>query len=89
MNGEESKAKEVWDKTLQIIDLLFSIDDFLLEKFFDIESDEMLDDKIEVLTALKNGKNPEDIPKYYDVLELYPRDGYDGATGLYTETMWD
>ena len=35
----------------------------------------MLDEKIEVLTALKEGRKPSEIPKYYDILELYPEEG--------------
>ncbi len=34
---------------------------------------DMLDDKIEVLEALKSGTPPAEIPKYYDVLENYPK----------------
>ena len=39
------------------------------------DSEEMLDDKIEVFTALAKGKKESEIPKFYDVLELYPKDG--------------
>lgn len=63
------------EKKIKIFELLASIDDLLINKFFDVESDEMLDEKIEVLTALANGKKPIEIPKYYDILELYPKDG--------------
>ena len=34
----------------------------------------VLDEKIEVLTALKNGKKPEEIPKYYAILEKFTPD---------------
>ena len=63
------------EKMLKIFELLARVDDLLIHKFFDIESDKMLDEKIEVLTALANGKKPSEIPKYYDILELYPKDG--------------
>ena len=43
----------------------------------------LLDEKIEVLTALKDGKQIADIPNFYDILELYPK-GDDG-----TSTHWD
>ena len=59
-------------KKLKIMDLLFEVDDALFKQFFDVESDKMLDEKIEVLTALSKGVLPADIPKYYNVLELYP-----------------
>lgn len=63
------------EKMLKIFELLPQVDDLLINKFFDLESDKMLDEKIEVLTALANGKKPSEIPKYYDILELYPKDG--------------
>ena len=44
-------------------------------QFFDLDSDELLDEKIRVLTALKDGKQIADIPNFYDILELYPKDG--------------
>ena len=57
------------------MDLLFDVADYEVSKFFDMESDKMLDEKIEVLTALKEGKPIKDIPKYYDILELMPKNG--------------
>lgn len=44
-------------------------------QFFDIESEALLDEKIEVLEAIKAGKSIEEIPKFYDVLELMPKEG--------------
>lgn len=70
--AETIKKKEL------IADLLFDVDCYEVSKFFDIESDELLDDKIEVLTALSEGKTISEIPKFYDILELMPEDG-----------MWD
>lgn len=64
------------DKKIKILELLSQVYDPMLE-FFDIDSDKMLDDKIEVLTDLVNGKTISQIPKFYDVLELYPKDMWD------------
>lgn len=66
------------EKKLKILELLSEVSEPFLQ-FFDVDSDEMLDDKIEVLTALKEGKTISEIPKFYDVLELYPPEG----------EMWD
>ena len=63
------------EKKIRIMDLLFDIDDTIFKQFFDIDSDEMLDKKIEVLEKLANGVVPADIPEYYEVLELYPKQG--------------
>lgn len=65
------------EKKLKIYNLLFEIDDDLVRRYFDTDSDEMLDEKIEVLTALSEGKKIIDIPKYYDVLELLPKGMWD------------
>jgi hypothetical protein len=65
--------REYIEKKSKILDLLFEVDNYEVSQFFDVESDKMLDDKIEVLEALKKGKPIAEIPKFYDVLELYPR----------------
>ena len=67
------------EKILQIHELIMDVDDVLVSQFFDLESEELLDTKINVLTQLKNGVPPTDIPEYYSILELYPEDGQ----------MWD
>lgn len=66
--------RELIEKRAKILDLLFEVDCYEVSKFFDADSDKMLDDKIEVLTALKEGKTIAEISKFYDVLELYPKD---------------
>lgn len=58
---------------IKIFELLAKVNDSLVEQFFDVESEKLLDEKIEVLTALANGKKPNEIPNYYKVLELYPK----------------
>lgn len=46
-------------------------------KYFNTESEELLDEKIEVLTAIKQGKKIKDIPNFYKVLEDLPEDMWD------------
>lgn len=67
------------EKTIKIMKLLIEVDNHLIDLFFDLDSDELLDEKIEVLTALKDGVVPADIPNFYKVLELMPDD----------DTLWD
>ena len=62
------------EKKLIIMDLLTILDEPFL-KFFDINSNKNLDLKIKVLTELKEGKKISEIPEFYDVLELYPKEG--------------
>lgn len=68
-------------KMIQVMELYAEVMyiDELVSMFFDLDSEEMLDLKIEVLTQLKNGVPPDNIPEYYSILELYPADGQ----------MWD
>ena len=44
-----------------------------LKQYFDTNSLKLIDEKIEVLTALRNGATISDIPNYYNILELYPK----------------
>ena len=67
------------EKWLKVMELLPQVDDPMVHAFFDTDSEELLDEKIEVLTALIEGKTPSEIPKYYDILELKPDD----------DTHWD
>lgn len=76
MKDNMSKEKyEIESKKYQINDLLMEVTFSPFEQFFDLESNQLLDEKIEVLTALKEGKQISDIPNFYNILELYPKDG--------------
>ena len=69
------EEKELVDKKMKISMLVVNSDDNLVYKFFDDESDEMLDLKLDVLTKLANGKRNEvSNEDYYKILELYPKD---------------
>lgn len=61
------------DKKGKIIDLLMQINDPILLEFFDIESDEMLDEKIEILQRCANGENIMEIGIH--ILEKMPENG--------------
>ncbi len=69
------EEKELVDKKVKISMLLVNSGDYLVYRFFDEESDEMLDLKLDVLTKLANGKRSEvSNEDYYKILELYPKD---------------
>lgn len=61
------------DKKGEIINLLMQINDPVLFEFFDIESDEMLDEKIEILQRCVNGENIMEIGVH--ILEKMPNNG--------------
>ncbi len=86
LSKEES---EIAIKKARVNDLWMESINFppMLRQFFDLESDKLLDEKIEVLTALKEGKAISDIPDFYDVLELYPKE--QEKDGIRTEAIWD
>ena len=60
---------------LKIFDLYTKFDNMLVNKFFDFQSEELLDEKIEVFTDLADGKKESEISNFYLVLERYPKDG--------------
>lgn len=62
------------EKRLRIMDLLFEVSDPNFKQFFDFDSYDMLDEKIEVLEKLASGTPPAEIPNYYKVQEKYPKD---------------
>ena len=62
------------EKIIKIFNLFIGVTDLLFIEFFDLNSDKMLDEKIEVLKQLNKGVSPMDIKNYYKVLELYPKD---------------
>ncbi|WP_251210135.1 hypothetical protein [Acetatifactor aquisgranensis] len=68
--------RELIEKGVKVRELFNEVDfPPMLTQFFDLDSDRLLDEKIEVLTALKEGKQISDIPNFYTILELYPKDG--------------
>lgn len=60
------------EKKFTIATLLFDVQDTLVARFFDEDSNNMLDEKIDVLTKLREGIPPAEIPNYYDILEKNP-----------------
>ncbi len=77
--GMSQEESEIAIKKAKIDDLLMKVNFVPFEQFFDSNSDKLLDEKIKVLTALQEGRTISDIPNFYDILELYPKDG----------TYWD
>jgi hypothetical protein len=67
-------TRELLFKKFIVDELHIEIHDDLM-RYFDFESYELLDLKIEVMTAVKDGKVPADIPRYYEIFELLPPEG--------------
>lgn len=66
------------EKEIRLNELLCYLADFpMLIKYFDIESDKLLDEKIEVLEKVKEGKKIDEIPNFYDIFELLPEGHWD------------
>ena len=72
MNKSEMGKIEKRLKIDELMQYALGVHEF---KFFDVDSDKLLDEKIEVLEAIKEGKSISEIPKFYDVLELMPKEG--------------
>ena len=56
----------------ELMMLYAQCDDPMIERYFDIDSNKMIDEKIAVLKALKDGKAPGEIPDFEKILELKP-----------------
>ena len=63
------------EKQMKIMELYIEASHLPEMQFFDMDSEAMLDEKIEVLEAIKAGKTIAEIPNFYDVLELMPKEG--------------
>lgn len=85
--GLGKKEREVEIKKARIHDLLKEVTFPPFEQFFDPDSDNLLDEKIEVLTALRKGKSIADIPNFYGILERYPQSQEQDKIAL--DTHWD
>lgn len=68
------EAEEYLNKHDKAFLLLLRCGNPLVKKFFNTDSFDMLDEKIEVLEALNAGKVPSEIPNFYDILEDYPKE---------------
>lgn len=67
---------EMIEKMERILSLWAEVDfPPMMVQFFDLDSEKLLDEKIEVLEALKDGKQISEIPNFYLVLELMPDEG--------------
>ena len=50
----------------------------MLIQFFDLYSDRLINEKIDILTVTKEGKQVSDVPNFYDILEQYQRKRFTG-----------
>ena len=69
--------QEKIEKMLKVEDLYAEVFGIPELKYFDLSSEELLDEKIEVLTQLKEGKPIKEIPDFYKVLEKLPEGKWD------------
>jgi len=69
---KDNKENE-FEKKMTIAELYPVLLDFpMLVKYFDINSDKLLDEKIRVLNEIKSGKKINEIQNFYDIFELLP-----------------
>lgn len=62
-----------FDKTLELMDEIMKCKDDFVHRFMKLEGGD-LDKKLAVVRALNDGKTPDDIPDYYDVLDMPEED---------------
>ena len=81
------EAEEYFNKHDKAFLLLLRCGNPLVKKFFNTDSFDILDEKIEVLEALNAGKVPAEIPNFYDILEDYPKESKNGD--IAEDIRWD
>lgn len=74
-SDDRSRAIEIFEKKRLAISLLFQASLGPLTNYFDVTSEEMLDDKIRILQEYIDGKAPSEIEGFYSIFELLPPDG--------------
>lgn len=63
------------EKKMKIANLFPGLAKFpMLINYFDLASNELLDEKINVLEMIDSGKSIAEIPGFYDIFELLPKD---------------
>lgn len=67
--------KEKIEKMLKVEELYAAVFGIPELKYFDINSEELLDEKIAVLSQLKEGKQIGEISDFYKILEKLPKEG--------------
>ena len=67
--------KEKIEKMLKVEELYTEVFGIPELKYFDLNSEELLDEKIEVLSQLKKGVPIGEIPDFYKILEKLPKEG--------------
>lgn len=72
----KQQRKEYVDKKSKLMELCYAALPAMMVKFFDADSDENLDEKLEVLTRLADRTiTLDDVPDLKKILELMPDDG--------------
>lgn len=82
------KAVTHEEKVLKVLFLYNDCVDPIVREFFDLDSEEMLDEKIRVLEELNAGTPRDEIPEYYNILEKY-EDDYEQGGEEVTVNLWD
>lgn len=63
------------DKMTEVASLFMQARLGRIGAYFDLDSTEMLDDKIRILREYIDGKAPDEIDGFYTIFELLPPDG--------------
>ena len=71
MNTEQQHEYII--KREKLFELYQKINSPFIISHFDIDSDELLDQKIEILQRVVDGQNIQDIENYLEILEKYPK----------------
>ncbi|MCB5279346.1 MAG: hypothetical protein LHW59_07480 [Candidatus Cloacimonetes bacterium] len=72
---DELNILDILDKRVEVTSLFLHAELGPLARYFDLDSTELLDEKIRVLGEVVDGKTFDEIEGFYDIFELLPKEG--------------
>lgn len=66
---------DLLEKQIEVTSLLLRADLGRFAKYLDLDSTELLDEKIRVLSEVLDGRPIDEIEGFYDIFELLPKEG--------------
>lgn len=73
--GSDMDESDILAKQTKVTDLFLRADLGRLASYFDLDSTELLDEKIRVLSEVVDGKPIDEIEGFRDIFELLPEEG--------------
>ncbi len=74
--GNDMDELDLLDKRVEVLDMFLHARLGRIARYFDLDSTELLDEKIRVLGEVIDGKHFDEIEGFMDIFELLPKEGF-------------